>query len=307
MQQAEKLCAAWAAALAAGETQGQIHSVFDRAVNIMTVGGMVSVLPAEKGAYPYAVTVPTHTPFSAQGLRPGMRVRVSRAGLWVNEAGFAVDFTGAAVCSLDIFEQAGGAAKARNCLEELITLLKREGSAEGMLPLAIGGEDTPYSAIIRPRLGALHSAFRALNAEAAVGAAAALAGCGPGLTPSSDDMLLGYVCAFYALKRRMGQAREALLPVGQAACGAAAGKTNEISGSFLRQCGHGLASQNILDFFNCIFSDAPGERVEEAALRILQTGATSGSDILTGIVLSLQTHGRGEDIGKIRSSQERVL
>ncbi|MEA4969106.1 MAG: DUF2877 domain-containing protein [Candidatus Pelethousia sp.] len=289
MLRAERLCAAWESALLAGATEGSIHSVFDRAVNINTAGGMVSLLPAEKGLYPWSCTVQISAPFSALGLKPGMRAAISRAAMRVDEAGFAVDFSTARPTNLDIWQLALTQLPTQERLSALKALLFAQGSTEGMRSLAVGGADNPFSAMIRPRLCALHAAFLSGEPQQAGPAAAAIAGCGPGLTPSSDDMLLGYVCAFYALARQAGQAREAALAMGRAACRAAAAKTNAISGAFLLQCGEGLASQNMLDLFNALFSDALGERLEAPAGRILSIGAASGADILTGVVLSLQT------------------
>ena len=289
MLRAERLCAAWASALSTGAMEGSIHSVFDRAVNINTAGGMVSMLPAERGLYPWSCTVQTSAPLSALGLKPGMRAAISRAGMRVDEAGLAVDLSAARPVNLDIWQLDLTVPPAAECLAALEALLFAEGSAEGMRPLAVGGADNPFSAMIRPRLCALHTAFLSGEPQKAGEAAAAIAGCGPGLTPSSDDMLLGYVCAFYALAFQAGQGHEAALAIGRAACKAAAAKTNAISGAFLLQCGEGLASQNILDLFYALFSGSPGELAEAPARRILSIGAASGADILTGVVLSLQT------------------
>ncbi|HWS29032.1 MAG TPA: DUF2877 domain-containing protein [Clostridia bacterium] len=290
---AEQLCAAWEQTLIAGAAEGKIHSVFDRAVNLMTAGDIKSVLPAEKGLYPMSCTVQTGAPFTGMGLHPNMRASVSRAGIQVPEADFEVDFGGAEVRSLDTWEKVSGNVPARLGLPALKALLCEQGNGESMLPLALARADTPYSAMIRPRLPALHEAFLALDPSAAALAAQAIAGCGIGLTPSSDDMLLGYVCAYYPLARAKGLDREETLFMGRSALYAAAEKTNDISGAFLRQCGDGLASQAILDLLHALFSGAPEQRLHASALRILHIGAASGADILTGIVLSLQTHGGG--------------
>jgi hypothetical protein len=140
-------------------------------------------------------------------------------------------------------------------------------------------------------MAALHAAFLASDPDAAALASAAIAGCGIGLTPSSDDMLLGYVCTYYPLARVKGLKRREAPAMGRSACYAAAERTNDISGAFLIQCGDGLASQNILDLLNVIFSGAPAEQLQTPVSRILSIGSSSGSDIFCGIVLSLQTQG----------------
>ena len=55
-----------------------------------------------------------------------------------------------------------------------------------------------------------------------------MAGCGPGLTPSSDDFLCGYVASWPDEKPWKGFLKEIT--------NAAALKTNDISGSFVETC-----------------------------------------------------------------------
>jgi len=220
-----------------------------------------------------------------------MRVSISRTEIRVIEAGFSVDLNGAVVQNLDVFEGVSSNASAQSCLPALKTLLLTHGSHDGMLSLALNGADNPFSAMIRPRMAALHAAFLASDPDAAALASAAIAGCGIGLTPSSDDMLLGYVCVYYPLARTKGLKRKEALAMGRSACYAASEKTNDISGAFLIRCGDGLLSQNILDLLNVIFSGASAEQLQAPVSRLLSIGSSSGSDILCGIVLSLQTQG----------------
>ncbi|HWR20146.1 MAG TPA: DUF2877 domain-containing protein [Clostridia bacterium] len=257
----------------------------------MTAGGIISILPAEKGLYPWSCTVETDVPFTGLGLKPQMQACISRTGVQVIEAGLTIDFNSAIVKNLDVFEVVSYKPPAQSCLPVLKALLLAEGNLDGMLPLALDTVDNPFSAMIRPRLTALHAAFKALDREKAASAATAIAGLGIGLTPSSDDMLLGYVCAYYPLGEAKGLKHEEVLALGRSACYAAAEKTNDISGNFLLRCGDGLVSQFISDLFNILFSGVPAKRLQAPVSRILSIGSASGSDILSGIVLSLQIHG----------------
>jgi hypothetical protein len=270
---------------------GWIHSVFDRAVNIMTAGGIISILPAEKGLYPWSCTVETDVPFTGLGLKPGMQARITRTELQVIDAGFTVDFNNTIVKNLDVFGRASYKSPEQSCLPTLKALLLAEGNLDGMLPLALNTVDNPFSFMIRPRLTALHAAFSAMDMEKAASAAAAIAGLGIGLTPSSDDMLLGYVYTYYPLAEAKGFKRADALAIGQSACYAAAKKTNDISGNFLLRCGDGLISQFMSDLLNVLFSGAPPNRLKLPVTRILRIGSASGSDILCGIVLSMKIHG----------------
>ena len=56
-----------------------------------------------------------------------------------------------------------------------------------------------------------------------------------------------------------------------------------------------------------VCSGADGQRVRDAAARVAAFGSTSGSDILTGIVLAIIHHDGGKNSGKAGNQKERLL
>ena len=115
---------------------------------------------------------------------------------------------------------------------------------EGLARLALGRSDGLYAGLLAPRLEALRRAVRAGETETAARAARRMAGCGPGLTPSSDDLICGYL---------------ALLPSGGAWAGmaeaiaaAAARGTNDISAALLLRAGEGQFSEDALGLIGCL-------------------------------------------------------
>jgi hypothetical protein len=67
----------------------------------------------------------------------------------------------------------------------------------------------------------------------------------------------------------------------------AAEHTNTISGAFLEQCGRGLLSSDMKKLMYALYSDTEAETVRHLGQRIQSTGSTSGTDMLTGIVLAI--------------------
>ena len=87
----------------------------------------------------------------------------------------------------------------------------------------------------------------------------------------------------------------------------AAQRTNRISGAFLLHSGEGYVSEDVLRLLALLCSGADGQRVRDAAARVAAFGSTSGSDILTGIVLAIIHHDGGKNSGKAGNQKERLL
>jgi hypothetical protein len=127
--------------------------------------------------------------------------------------------------------------------------------------------------------------------EEAAQAAADCAGCGMGLTPSSDDLLSGYFTTLHLRFRakHLFDAKAAITRMAQAA----AEKTNQISATFLLHSGEALANTAVCDLFRSIFTFMDIAAAKRAIDRVLTIGSTSGADMLTGIVLALRQNTGG--------------
>jgi hypothetical protein len=191
---------------------------------------------------------------------------------------------------LDSVEAANEAVRAKERVPALLKVLRKSGG-DGLAPMVTGEGENVFSRFMGPRAATLTRAVSSGEAEGAALAAEEAAGCGPGLTPSSDDLLTGYLGALRVLfnARGMPERVEMLRRMAErAAC-----RTNRISASFLRYCGEGLASQSYLALLRLIFSDADDACVERAAEAVASVGSTSGGDMLTGLVLALTHHTEG--------------
>ena len=117
-------------------------------------------------------------------------------------------------------------------------------------------------------------------------AAYEIAGCGQGLTPSSDDLLTGYfLCAV------SWRGRNAV----QAAADRAARRTNDISGAFLASAGEGLYSEDILSLVRVLKADGSAEAVSAALDRVASFGSSSGCDFLTGLYFGILDYMAGKE------------
>ncbi|MEN6418588.1 MAG: DUF2877 domain-containing protein [Clostridiaceae bacterium] len=271
-----------------------VHSVFDHAMNLALQGrfGLVGLIASQKTLTPYAVSVQTPCSFTELGFRAGMAAAVRPGMIEVPETGISIDCTRAKPVDLDVgslrFDSPDGL---RRALPVLRQTLEQTNAEACLAPLVTGGEGNVYTKFLAPRVEELVEAVAAGDAEHAVRAAGRAAGCGMGLTPSSDDLLAGYFAGLHAIFRAEGKLERVPLVSAMAQCSAE--KTNRISATFLLQSGEGLVNYDLLLLIQSIVTGAEDSILEQAAQKVLSIGSTSGGDMLTGLSLALAHHAGG--------------
>ena len=238
---------------------GRVHSVFTHAVNLELGDQMWTVVA--RGGHDAALTLRLSDAVIPGDL--GLRVRDPvyvrschvRAGPAVIDARTAVRWM------------------PRRYDVDLDELGERVAELEAAArPVAWAGSWTLADAVA----GALASA-RPTDLDEAVRRAV---GCGPGLTPAGDDVLVGILAVLTAPPGAAGREpaaarlRAALTPVLPA--------TTEISRALLAQASHGHVSRPVWELARSVLSGrAPSA---QARADVLGTGATSGGDTCAGLV-----------------------
>ena len=259
-----EVCHSLRRSIPAGGCPATVHSVFDRAVNLVTPLGLVTLLPKCRPLYPFSVRIDTDIPFPALGLRPDMSAMLlpgeASAGM------LHVDLTNALDTDLSVLERKELIVPPdlSDRLERLAGVIGEEGKPEGMAPLVFHLEEgssadyaerfphNHYTAFLLPRVRRLFDALHTGQIVEISAAAGAMAGCGPGLTPSSDDFLCGMMAAMLARGGARGRVLRTMDITQRMGC-AARVKTNVISGSFLIRSSQGLLSADVLDTVGQLF------------------------------------------------------
>lgn len=268
---------------------GTVHSVFDHAVNLeFGFRGLIGLIAEEKALTPYAVSVRTPHPFSETGIRADMAAYLGEGMLIIPDAQIEIILSSAPQIELSVDAiELRYPTEALQTLEKLIVqALKGADEEMSLAPLVTGGTDNTYTHFLAPRLERLFYAVSLGAEKEAAQAAAGCAGCGMGLTPSSDDLLSGYFTTLHLLFRA-GSRPEAKSIISNMAQ-AAAEKTNRISGTFLLHSGMALANAAICNLDRSIFTFMDQAAANRAIERTLAIGSTSGADMLTGVVLALR-------------------
>ncbi|HLQ65495.1 MAG TPA: DUF2877 domain-containing protein [bacterium] len=167
-------------------------------------------------------------------------------------------------------------------LRALTDLIAAEAPAGGLARVSVGRAGrilTPLERSASPGLADLSSGLRQADRSQVARGARTLAGLGPGLTPSGDDVLVGCLLALTALPDVDGaSAREAIAR-------SARHRTTQISTAYLDAAARGEASEGWHRLVAAM-STSDAVRVVGAAREVLAVGETSGSDMLGGFVLA---------------------
>ncbi len=286
---------------------GTVLSAFEHAVNIETPAGLVSILTETRCLQPFAVRAACGT--LQAHFAPGEQVLINADTLRTGRT--AISLETAATVDLSVAHGmqsaiAGHSREHHSALDPapLLSVLASGGEPDGLSALVTRLKSNVYADFLRPRLPRLFAAVAAGEAAEAGEAAAAIAGCGIGLTPSSDDLLTGYMAMLHAMSA-VGVLGN-IAPVAREIAGRAAQKTNRISGAFLLQSGEGYVSEDVLHLLRLLYSDSDALQIKQAAMRVAAFGSTSGSDMLTGIVLAIIHHDGGKNSGQT-GNQEKCL
>lgn len=238
---------------------GEVHSVFRHAVNVMIGGEMWTLLAEAKSDLPSGIRVALRD-FDAFGLRGGEPVHV-RSGFVGIASRLVVDCRAAAR-----WVPACPPCPAPGLTQRLAVVAQ-----------AVCGKSwSGSSEMARAVMSAMH-------APATLGKVLAkIIGCGPGATPSGDDVLAGVFAVLTSTRPASAHLRDlellyhALLPL--------LPNTTGVSAHLLRQAAHGLLGRDVHDLVSALIGNSPPAHLSDSLRRVIGNGATSGADTCEGIL-----------------------
>ncbi len=124
--------------------------------------------------------------------------------------------------------------------------------------------------------------------EPAVRAAEALIGLGPGLTPAGDDLLTGLIAVTILLSEALAICPNFYQQFGNTVLERAQDRTTLLSVNWIEYATRGEVSQPLGYLLQALVLPIQPQRLEALARAVLTSGATSGADLLAGIILGSQ-------------------
>lgn len=265
---------------------GRVHSVFRRVVNFAGPDGRLFALtapgvPCAPNSLVAASAPKDERSWSALGLEAGDPLRLTVG------VGQALLYRPLIHCLPELAAPFAGRGKKDDALRIAVAAAARSSAAS---PLAT---ETPFAAAAQPHLRQLTEVVESaamgapLDEGRLASAARGLIGLGPGLTPSGDDLLAGFMVAFAVVCAAQGYAELALEQVNPVILRQAVGRTTEVSLESLRCAALGEGNELVDELLAAILA-GDTERSAAAAAQLARIGATSGQDQLLGIRLGFR-------------------
>jgi hypothetical protein len=269
--------------LRAAPLRGRVHSVFAHVVNVAPHDGGLLTLAARTLDDAPATLVIDAVRMDALGLAPGDIVASTPEGLQLGMRA-RVDCAGARRWHPDLPAFPADPARLRS---NLATLAAGEACAHRVAAHASDASGASLARAATLRLAAevegLRRALLERDATDAMRHARELLGLGPGLTPSGDDVLAGLL-AVLALR---GNPCAPLRPLAVQIAAEARQRTNAISAAMLEAAARGAVRDSLQRLLHAMVS-GDAATVRAAAARVLAIGASSGRDLLSGIVTGFE-------------------
>jgi uncharacterized protein DUF2877 len=282
-----------------GHARGWVHSVFARACNIETrAGELVTLLAQELGNAPHGIRLAGPVAPFTSWLIPGSSAILANATLCIPDADVTVDLSAAALwrgvaatvsmdaVSMDPCSRDSCPGTTAVALRKLRATLYERGPEHGIAPLLVAPAlarsalERAFATRLARTLPLLARATQRRDVAAVTGAAARLVGLGPGLTPSGDDFLAGYLAALWScagFAKGMDQMLQSLA----VSLAPLFLRTNAISRQMLSDATQGRFAECLTEVTVALAVEG---NVVEATAQALASGHSSGADTLCGLL-----------------------
>lgn len=270
-----------------------VHSIFARTVNLVVGEDQLLTLAcASLGDAPDTVIVDAPR-WEGSGVAPGTRVNLSPQRIELGAAAAEVRLQGARPWRCRLPAWTAGSARPREHLPLAREHLLQYGCGFASVPAPRSNSRSTIEAVVAATLRHLADGLcdavihdDALRARQHI---AALIGLGPGLTPSGDDFVLGWLLAMNLAEGPC----QRWSTVGAEALRSAISGTHLISAAALRHVAEGRARQQLVGLCEALLQGDEAD-VRAALGDVIGIGASSGSDIAWGLLRGLELQLRSE-------------
>lgn len=273
-----------------GNFDARVQSVFDSAVNLRLADEdrLITLLISDRYELPQGIRVSAkNAPLPS--LTVGLRA-AARGGILRFEASpLSIDLRGAPVWKCPVPELGAdmGLPAVQQAWATAWELLNQEQRLKGTDIVADDlfrmNTGTPLNQRMNGPVMSLVTSTVQFDEQNSIQAAEKMIGLGPGVTPSGDDILLGFLAGLWSAAG--GNARHgsfirafgrALMPLAK--------QTGEISRTYLYHATRGQFSSSLSHLAEAI---ARGGQVEDEIQESMRVGHSSGMDSVTGLLIGL--------------------
>lgn len=284
-------------------TRGSIQSVFPRAANLLFGSQLLTLHARDTPCAPNGLVLPLRAGSGPlANLQADMMVIIERGTIHIPTPSLRLSTQNSQPWDPHPHLEPASCPPerlARN-LACLATVVAEKAPKEGLAALASMPVDAAHLEAAPDSADDAGATFLIHTARSAVGrllegvmsqhiqlvrqGASGLIGLGPGLTPSGDDLLIGFMAATSVLSEPLGLSSDWYQRLHRELLTVARGRTNKLSITWMEYAQQGAVAEHIGRLFHVLVSE-DARLLEGAALAVLKTGATSGADLLTGVIL----------------------
>ena len=278
---------------------GVIHSIFHQACNVsLESDALLTLVSSEKGNLSQGIRLGTPPKFTfLNQLRVGQPFACRGGILRISGSELSVDLRTASLWHIDLkglrvdLRQRDTAQAWAVAWLELGKHRRGNGISAMIAAIPVPRQNSVTSPGIKTlvemavqTVPALIDATRNLQVDGAITAIRPLIGLGPGLTPSGDDFIVGYLAGLWSTAGSDSSRLRFMSSLGAWLSQAAAG-TNAISCTYIKSAVNGNVSEPIATLAQRFGQAKSMDSVREATRTALQVGNTSGTDGVQGLLL----------------------
>jgi hypothetical protein len=289
---ATRISQAMVGELGAPEWDGIVESIHRSAVNIRWKNGLLTLAQESVGGLPNGILLDAPIGLDQVGLAGGMRALGDGVALRVPAASLEVSLSGADTWSPTMPVVRGLPPSQREMrAERALCLAADRAPAVGLGPLLAGiaHGQVQVGSLGRAAAATLAEVIRALRDGSpgrAIAAALPLVGLGPGATPSGDDLLVGLAAGLAATDDPLAA------PFAAGMACTVDGLTTSVSEAYLRHAGRLEFAERVHRIALAVL-DGPQPELRAAVSEALAWGASSGADLLVGLLVGIQADAPG--------------
>jgi hypothetical protein len=272
-----------------------VHSVFQSAINLRPSGKseLLTLVTSSEADLPQGIRVDTPSDFTFERFHVGEPVTCQDDNLRIDS--LTIQLRGARRWKCDLskleFDARNPAVPAAwsfvwDVLNDRQKFSKAEIIAEDLLRTV----DAKPIGVLRKAGEAMRDLVartrrRELTDSSVVNS---LIGLGSGLTPSGDDLLIGYMAGLWCTTQDKSGRLQFISNLGETIIDLSS-KTNDISRTYLYYASQGQVSSLLADLAEAISLGENPERLFGVAEAAMHVGHTSGMDVVTGLLIGLVT------------------
>jgi hypothetical protein len=282
-------------AVPGGDFDASVHSAFQSAINLRPSGGgeLLTLVISSEADLPQGIRLDTPEDFSFEGFQTGEPVACRDGMLHFEASSLTVQLRGARrwKCDLsgleaDLTNPATSAAWSFvwDALNRRQRLLNADIIADDLLRSDELAQTSVAHKAGEAMRGLLHAARQYDVTDTS--AVNALIGLGPGLTPSGDDLLAGYLAGLWCTVRDRSERAQFILSLGKTILGLSR-QTNDISRTYLYHAAQGQVSSLLANLAEAISQGESPDRLLDLAEAAMSVGHASGMEAVTGLLMGL--------------------